>query len=143
MSRILILDPSLVVLISAMDPPSTLPTFGKKMRKEFYFDPDCVPLNHGSYGACPRDVHLARLGWQELAERRPDFFMRREYMGQLDKCRKITADAINADVNDCVFVMNTTTGVNGILRSLQWRAGDALLCYSTAYGTNFVYNSLF
>ena len=57
-------------------------------------------------------------------------------MGQLEKCRKIAAQAIKADVNDCVFVRNTTTGVTEILRSLKWRQGDTILCYSTVYGTN-------
>ena len=31
-----------------------IPEFGKKMRKEwFVLDPDCLYINHGSYGASP------------------------------------------------------------------------------------------
>jgi len=113
------------------------PVFGKAMRKEeFFFADGHNPLNHGSYGTYPRSVHAAKLEWQELAERRPDWFMRKKYMHQLNKCRQIVANVINADTSDCVFVANATTGVNEILRSLQWNSGDAILYYSTAYGIN-------
>ena len=118
-----------------MIPSTPLPAFGKQMRKqEFLFAENYIPLNHGSYGAYPKSVHTAKLAWQELAEHRPDFFMRRKYVHQLDKCREIAAKAINAERRDCVFVMNATTAVNEILRSLKWNAGDTILYYSTIYG---------
>jgi hercynylcysteine S-oxide lyase len=113
-----------------------LPSFGKEMRKEFLFSENYIPLNHGSYGTYPRAVHKAKLEWQELAERRPDFFMRKQYIHQLNKCRAIAANAINADTSDCVFVANATTGVNEVLRGLKWHSGDTVLCYNTTYGTN-------
>ena len=106
------------------------------MRAEFLFTPGYIPLNHGSYGTYPQSVHKAKLAWQELAEQRPDYFMRKVYMHQLNKCREIVADEINANMSDCVFVTNATTGVNEVLRSLQWNRGDAILCYNTTYGTN-------
>ena len=118
-----------------MTPSASFPPFGKQMRKqEFLFAENHIPLNHGSYGTYPKSVHTAKLAWQELAERRPDFFMRKTYVHQLNKCREIAAKAINAARRDCVFVMNATTGVNEILRSLEWKAGDTILCYSTIYG---------
>src|SRR5208282_5830339 len=94
---------------------TSLPSFGKEMRKEFFFSENHIPLNHGSYGTYPRTVHKAKLEWQELAERRPDFFMRKQYIYQLNKCRAIVANVINADTSDCVFVANATTGVNEVL----------------------------
>jgi hercynylcysteine S-oxide lyase len=115
-------------------PLTSLPAFGKPMRKEFLFADGYLPLNHGSYGTYPRSVHAAKLKWQEEAEQRPDFFMRKTYMHQLNKCRQIVANAINADLSDCVFVMNATTGVNEVLRSLHWKEGDVILCYGTIYG---------
>jgi len=117
-----------------MTPSTSLPPFGKEMRKEFLFSDTYIPLNHGSYGTYPKCVHTAKIQWQELAERRPDFFMRKQYIHQLNTCRTIAAKAINADTRDCVFVMNTTTGVNEVLRGLEWKSGDTMLCYSTIYG---------
>jgi selenocysteine lyase/cysteine desulfurase len=106
------------------------------MRKQFLIADGYLPLNHGSYGTYPRSVHAAKMHWQELAEQRPDWFMRKEYIGELNKCREIAAKAINASVSDCVFVMNATTGINEILRSLTWGPGDMVLYYSTVYGSN-------
>jgi hercynylcysteine S-oxide lyase len=113
---------------------SSLPTFGKAMRKEFLFANGYIPLNHGSYGTYPRSVHAANVRWLELAEQRPDLFMRKMYMHELNKCREIAARVINADLSDCVFVANATTGVNEVLRSLQWKEGDCIMYYSTVYG---------
>lgn len=125
-----------------MTPSTPLPPFGKQMRKEeFLFSETYIPLNHGSYGTYPKSVHTAKLAWQSLAEQRPDFFLRKQYICQLNKCRAIAAKAINADISDCVFVMNATTGVNEILRSLEWKEGDTVLCYSTIYGMNIQMSS--
>jgi hercynylcysteine S-oxide lyase len=118
-----------------MSPSTSMPSFGKEMRKEFLFAESYLPLNHGSYGTYPRSVHAAKLRWQEMAEQRPDWFMRKKYMHELNRCRKLAADAINVDVSDCVFVPNATTGVNEVLRSLQWKAGDTILYFSTVYGS--------
>lgn len=121
-----------------MSPSRIMPPFGKEMRKEFLFAEGYLPLNHGSYGTYPRSVHAVKMRWQELAEERPDWFMRKKYMHELNKCREIVAKAINAEFNDCVFVPNATTGVNEVLRSLQWNEGDIILYYSTVYGKRAV-----
>jgi len=34
------------------------------MRDLFLLDPDLVCLNHGSFGACPREVWEAQQRWQ-------------------------------------------------------------------------------
>src|ERR1700737_4041744 len=115
-----------------------LPGFGKPMRKEFLFADSYVPLNHGSYGTFPQSVRSVLLEWQKLAEQRPDKFMRKIYMHELNKSRAVVAEAIYAATQDCVFVMNTTIGVNEVLRSLQWTAGDSVLCFSTVYGIALV-----
>jgi hercynylcysteine S-oxide lyase len=115
---------------------STVPPFGKAMRREFLFADSYLPLNHGSYGTYPRSVHAAKLQWLELAEQRPDSFMRKVYMHELNKCRKLAAKAINAPMSDCVFVPNATTGVNEVLRGLEWSQGDTILYYSSVYGAN-------
>jgi len=112
--------------------------FGKEMRKEFLFADGYLPLNHGSYGTYPRSVHAAKILWQEMAEERPDWFMRKKYMNELNKCREIVAKAINAELSDCVFVPNATTGVNEVLQSLHWQAGDIVLYFSTVYGKGAV-----
>src|SRR5579859_5707575 len=78
----------------------SLPAFGKAMRKEeFLFADGYLPLNHGSYGTYPRAVHAAKQKWSELAEARPDHFMRNVYMPHLNICRSVVAKAIGADTS--------------------------------------------
>ena len=41
------------------------------MRGEFLLDPEIIFLNHGSYGACPREVFKTYQDWQLEMERNP------------------------------------------------------------------------
>jgi selenocysteine lyase/cysteine desulfurase len=34
---------------------------------------------------------------------------------------------IGADIDECVLVTNTTTGINVILRNFQWEEGDIMV----------------
>ena len=47
------------------------------MREEFLLDPDIVFLNHGSYGAVPREVFAVFQQWQLEMERNPVQFLGR------------------------------------------------------------------
>lgn len=42
---------------------------------------------------------------------------------------------MNADVDNCVFVKNATTGVNTVLRALRYEPGDVILHFDTIYGS--------
>jgi hypothetical protein len=107
-------------------PSTPVPSFSKPMRHEFFMFADgYIPLNNGSYGTYPRPVHNAKLAWQELVEQRPDFFMRKTYMHQLNKCRGVAAKAINAETCDCVFVTNATTGINEVCNGRR-----EIVCYA-------------
>jgi isopenicillin-N epimerase len=68
-------------------------------------------------------------------EAEPVQFLWRRYEERLDPSRAILADFIGARAKDVVFVTNSTTGVNAVLRSLKWRRGDELLT------TNLDYNA--
>ena len=46
--------------------------------RAFELDPDFVHLNHGSYGAVPREVRIEQDRWRARMERRPTYFMDRE-----------------------------------------------------------------
>jgi len=66
----------------------------------------------------------------------PGLVYAQKYMVEWNKCREIVANAIHVNMSDRVFVMNATTGVDEMLRSLPWKAGDSILYYSTAYGSS-------
>lgn len=112
------------------------PGFGHALRPFYGFDDTYVPLNNGSFGACPTYVLDTIKELLDEAERRPDTFLRVQYQPLLNQARSDVAELVGCDVDDLVFVNNATTGVNVVLRGLNgtWEKGDAILVYETVYG---------
>jgi selenocysteine lyase/cysteine desulfurase len=71
---------------------------------------------------------------QDLAEARPDTFLRYTYPDLLEKSRSTIAPILGVSTNEVVFVPNATTGVNTVLRNLVYQKGDVILHFSTVYG---------
>ncbi|KAF6812850.1 aminotransferase family protein [Colletotrichum plurivorum] len=112
------------------------PAFGKELLKEFLFDPTYRNLNHGSFGTIPRPVQAALRAYQDAAEARPDQFIRYTSQQPQRESRQAVADLLNAPLSTVVFVTNATTGVNTVLRNLEWNSDgrDEILSFSTVYG---------
>ena len=104
------------------------------MREHFLLDPDTVFLNHGSYGACPREVFAAYQQWQEELERNPVAFLGRRSAALLGAARERLAAHLGARGDDLVFVANATTGVNTVARSLALQPGDEVVATDHEYG---------
>lgn len=96
-------------------------------------DPAVTFLNHGSFGACPRSVLEFQNEIRARLERQPVQFLVRELEPLLDNARGVLAHFVGADVADLVFVPNTTSGVNTVLRSLTFAPGDELLVTNHEY----------
>lgn len=96
-------------------------------------DPTVTYLNHGSYGACPWPVLRAQSEWRKRMEREPVRFLSGELEGHLDRARGRLAEFLGADPEDLAFVPNATTGVNTVLSSLDFRAGDEILATDHEY----------
>ncbi|HUN93805.1 MAG TPA: aminotransferase class V-fold PLP-dependent enzyme [Burkholderiaceae bacterium] len=104
------------------------------MRDLFLLDPDLVFLNHGSFGACPREVLEAQQHWQLEMERNPVAFLGRRSAHLLAQARAELGVALGARGEHLVFVPNATTGVNIVARSLPLSAGDEVLATDLEYG---------
>jgi isopenicillin-N epimerase len=113
------------------------------MLEHWTLDPEVVYLNHGTVGVPPRRVLEAQQRIRDLIERQPARFLLRELTAVAvrpwDKPRmRAAADAVavflGARGDDLVFVDNATTGVNAVLRSIDWRAGDEILITGLTYG---------
>ena len=72
---------------------------------------------------------------RERLERQPVRFLVRELEPLWDAARAALAQFVGGDAVDVVFVANATSGVNTVLRSLRFKAGDELLV------TNHEYNA--
>lgn len=119
--------------------------FGRHLRCEWLLDPAITYLNHPTVGATPRRVLEAQRAIQDEAERQPSRFLLRELTAIVvgapkpEKPRmRVAADAVAAFVgargDDLVFVDNTTTGANAVLRSFPFAPGDELLLSDLGYG---------
>lgn len=97
------------------------------------FAPDLAFLNHGSFGACPLPVLEVREELYRELERQPIDFLVRRLESRFDAAREALAAFLGADPRDLVAVPNATTGVNAVLRSLSFAAGDELLTTDHAY----------
>ena len=96
-------------------------------------NPGAIFLNHGAFGACPLHIQQTQAEWRARLERQPLHFLTRELEGHLDTARDALARFAGADADDLVFVANATSGVNTVLRSLEFQPGDELLTTSHAY----------
>ena len=96
-------------------------------------DPKVIFLNHGSFGSCPRPVLKFQQALQERLERQPVGFLIDEFEARWDDARRTLAQFVGADADDLVFIPNATTGVNTVLRSLEFKHGDELLTTDHAY----------
>ncbi len=110
------------------------------MHPAFSLDPDITFLNHGSFGACPKEVLAYQSELRARLEAEPVRFFTRELEPLLDEARAAVAGFVGAKPEDLVFVPNATTGVNAVLGSFPLRAGDEVL--ATSHGYNACANAL-
>jgi isopenicillin-N epimerase len=119
--------------------------FGHPMLEHWLLDPAVTYLNHGTVGATPRPVLAAQQALRDEIERRPAQFMLRELTGvRVGMARdepprlRVAAAAVGEHFGvrgeDLVFVENTTTGINSVLRSLTFAPGDEILVTDLTYG---------
>jgi len=99
-------------------------------------DPDVIFLNHGSFGACPRQILEIQSEWRQKLERQPLQFLVRELEEHLDSARATLAQFVGSNPDDLAFVTNATTGLNTVLRSLDFKPGDELLVTDQEYNAS-------
>lgn len=125
--------------------PASRVTFGRTLLAQWALDPSITYLNHGTVGAPPRRVLHAQQLLRDEIERQPSRFLLRELAAvqsgvprseppRLRVAAEQVARFFGARGEDLVFVDNTTTGVNAVLRSLPFAAGDEILITDHAYG---------
>lgn len=106
------------------------------MKEHWLLDPSITFLNHGSFGATPIAVLQKQSQWRERMEREPVRFLARELEPLIDSARAALARFIGASPDDLAFVTNATAGVNAVLRSHRFSAGDELLVTTHEYNAS-------
>jgi isopenicillin-N epimerase len=96
-------------------------------------DPEVIFLNHGSFGATPKAVLEEQEKIRRRIETEPLLFFDHHYLDEIDRARGDLAAFLGARTDDLAFVVNATTGVNTVLRSLELKPGDELLVTDHEY----------
>ena len=116
-----------------MNKVDTNQTEASQLRNCWALDQSVAYLNHGSFGACPTAVLDQQRMYRDQLEAEPVQFLTRNAQPLLDASRQTLGGFLGANPDDIAFVANATGGVNAVLRSLEWEAGDELLVTDHAY----------
>ena len=90
-------------------------------------------LNHGSFGACPREILKCQRDWQDQLEAQPVRFLIRDLMPLLDASRARLAKEIGTAPENLAMVRNATYAVNSVIRSKRFEPGDEILTINHDY----------
>ncbi|CAH1785444.1 unnamed protein product [Owenia fusiformis] len=108
--------------------------FGGELKTSAYcLDPNVIFLNHGSYGAVPKDVQAEQTRLRDDLERYPDKWFRITNSQLWRNSLQTICSFLGAEVENTVFVENTTTGVDSVVKSIQFQPGDAILISNVTY----------
>ena len=107
---------------------------GEAIRAEFLLEDGFATVNHGSYGATPRAVLTAQDAWRARMERQPTRFFNTTVLPAVRLAAGALGGLLGARAEDIGFVGNATEGVNGVLRSLAFAPGDAIVVLAHVYG---------
>jgi isopenicillin-N epimerase len=111
--------------------------FGRQLLPLWHLEPEATHLNHGSFGACPREVLAAQRALREEMERAPDQFFRQRIMPGGKSAVREAAHALAAFVGTSgeriALVENATSAVAAVLARQTLKPGDEILIHDHAY----------
>ncbi len=101
--------------------------------RHWELDPATVYLNHGSFGACPTVVLEEQTRLRTRLESDPMGFFLEQGPPLWDHAIRVLSEFVGADPAGMTFVVNATSGINTVLRSLDLQPGDEVLLSDHAY----------
>lgn len=101
---------------------------------EWDLEPNCIYLNHGSFGPSPRVVRESRERWSRRLEQQPMRFFCREMEDLLDAACEVLAGFLHTDSRRLVLVDNATIAMNAVAASVKLAPGDEVLLTNHEYG---------
>lgn len=106
----------------------------ENLKNLFLLSEDYRHLNHGSFGACPKEIFEDYQHWQRELERNPVHFFVHEGNVRLQESKEALGAFIGADPDDFVMTMNPSYAMNIIIKSLKLEPGDEILSTNHEYG---------
>lgn len=99
----------------------------------FLLDPTATFLNHGSFGATPRELLAVQSALRAEMEHQPVDFLVRQLPARLAAARERLGALLGARADDLAFVPNATAGVAAVLGSVELAPGDEILTTNHSY----------
>jgi isopenicillin-N epimerase len=96
-------------------------------------DPEVAYLNHGGFGAVPLPVAEVQQQWRVRIEANPHRFLGSELADLIDESRDRLAGFAGTVPERIAFVRNATAGVNAVLGSIDFSAGDRVVVTDHEY----------
>ena len=108
--------------------------YGRALRPRFALHEDMVFLNHGAYGATPRELLERQNEWRLRMEAQPPRFFMNELPGLVRGAAAELASFVGSSPERTVLLENATSGINAVLRSLRFAPGDRIVTTDHVYG---------
>ena len=100
----------------------------------FSIDPEVTFLNHGAFGACPKEVFDSLIKFQKKTEYEPVKHLAYDIYQYLKESRSALSGYVNCHVDDIAYFPNPSTALNTLIRSLDLKEGDQILTTNHEYG---------
>jgi isopenicillin-N epimerase len=103
-------------------------------RSLFLFEPGLIYLNHGGFGATPKEVLGAKQRILTEIEKNPAGMFQHNLRNLWHEMVEKIAWRFSLDTDSLAIVDNVTDGIVAVLRSLSLETGDEILLTSMNYG---------
>lgn len=104
-----------------------------RFRSLWAIDPELCFLNHGSYGAVPREVTAYRANLLERMERDAVRFYKVDLERLMDEWRLVLGRFIGCEPYDMAPMPNATVAIATVLHNTQWSVGDEVVLTDHEY----------
>lgn len=118
----------------------TLVPFGHAALAEWGLDPTLTFLNHGSFGAVPRELLASAARHRVEIERNPVEGVWRHAIPEIRRNAEAVATFLGSDPDLTAFVPNATAGINAMLDAMDLAPGDEVL--HPDHGYNAVWQTI-
>jgi isopenicillin-N epimerase len=104
-----------------------------RFRALWAIDPSLRFLNHGSYGAVPREVTAYRASLLERMERDAVRFYKVDLEKLMDEWRIVLSGFVSCEPFDMAPMPNATVAIATVLHNTQWNVGDEVVLTDHEY----------
>ena len=106
----------------------------QNLKEPFLLDPSVTFLNHGSFGATPKQVFKEYQRWQRELEIQPVEFLGRRLSKLMSESRTVLGKYLRTHADNLIYTQNVTISINIVARSLDLGPSDAVLTTDHEYG---------